>query len=97
MTATIHIVTDKDVIEVFNIFLFAVEVRRTVELEKCHQISILPVNISEYFERRPYSEHRWLLSQYVLNYVAQSDYMLWIHSEFDLVDVTIVLWLQEVV
>lgn len=51
MVASVNEITQKQVVEVFNVLLPAILEGRPIESKEAHQVRVLAVNITEYFER----------------------------------------------
>ena len=52
VAAPVDEIPQKDVVEVFDVFLLSCFVRGTVEVEEAHEVSELPVNVTEDLEGR---------------------------------------------
>lgn len=83
MASSIHKVTQKDVVKVLNIFLFAVLVWSPVKVKKTHQICELTMYISKYFKRRFGLKDHGLTYYNFLSYITKLNDLLWLKSHFD--------------
>lgn len=75
MTASIHEITKEDVVKVLDIFFLTIFVRASIKSEETHQICELPMDISEYFQRRLSLKNHWLTNYYFLSQIAKCNYL----------------------
>lgn len=82
MTASIHKITQENVVEVLYVFFLTILMRTSIKSEETHQICELTMNISEYFQRRFSLKNHRLTNDYFLSQVAECDDLIGSKAHF---------------